>query len=194
METGTPLEQPQIDRLEEVRNCSLEWPFDHPAQGTCVPGCSSYGTCHCGCGARPKLSQITFLSSRRVAGRPFTFVSGHQLRVAHPRAGIWSRNGVPVQRIRPLLLWLRERHGSIRAVAILLDTPEATIRGYLYNTKRKRVPPHTARKIADLVLAHRKQTRLLDTWEEQPGLRPIVRLPLKRRGSRRRNSSSRHAG
>jgi hypothetical protein len=129
-----------------------------------------------------------------VAGRPFTFVSGHQLRVAHPHAGIWSRNGIPVQGIRPLLFWLRERHGSIRAVAILLDAPEATIRGYVYNTKRKRVPPHAARKIADLVLAHRKQTHPLDMWEEQPGLRPFVRLPLKRRGSRRRNSSRRHAG
>lgn len=190
----TPPEEGQIALPGEVRNGSSEWPFLHPAQGTCVPGCSSYGTCHCGCGAHPKHSQITFLSSRRVAGQPFTFVSGHQLRVSHPRAGIWSRNGVPVQRIRPLLLWLRERHGSIRAVAILLDTPESTIRGYVYNTKRKRVPPHAARKIADLVLAHRKQTRLLDMWEEQPGLRPVVRLPLQLRGSRERNSSRQHAG
>jgi hypothetical protein len=116
------------------------------------------------------------------------------LRVTHPRLGIWSRNGVPVERIRPLVFWLRERHGSIRAVAILLEIPEATIRGYVYNTKRKRVPPHTARKIADLVLAHRKQTRLLDMWEEQPGLRPVVRLPLRRRGSRERNSSRQQAG
>lgn len=161
MEIGTPPEQHQIEQAEELPTGSSEWPSLHPARGTCVPGCSSYGTCHCGCGARPKLSQITSPSSSRVAGRPFTFVSGHQLRVVHPRAGMWSRNGIPVHRIRPLLFWLRERHGSIRAVAILLNTPEATIRGYVYNTKRKRVPPHTARKIADLVLAHRKPTRPL---------------------------------
>jgi hypothetical protein len=94
-----------------------------------------------------------------------------------------SKNGVPIEQIRPLLFWLRERHGSIKAVAIMLDTPEATIRGYAYNTKRKRVPPDTARRIVNLVLAHRKQPRLLDTWEEQPGLRPMVRLQLRRKRS-----------
>jgi hypothetical protein len=190
----TRREGPPDGRTEELHDRLLEWPFDHPARGTCIPGCPSHGRCHCGCGARPKLSQITHEPSRRIAGRPSTFVSGHQLRVTHPRLGIWSRNGVPVERIRPLVFWLRERHGSIRAVAILLEIPEATIRGYVYNTKRKRVPPHTARKIADLVLAHRKQTRLLDMWEEQPGLRPVVRLPLRRRGSRERNSSRQQAG
>ena len=37
----------------------------------------------------------------------------------------------------------------MRAVAIMLDTPEATIRGYAYNTKRKRVPPATAEEDRD---------------------------------------------
>lgn len=160
-----------------------DWPFPHPTRGTCVPGCSSYGACHCGCGARPKLSHITVLSAHRVAGQPFTFVSGHQLWVIHPHAGIWSKTGVPIEQIRPLLFWLRERHGSIKAVAIMLDTPEATIRGYAYNTKRERVPPDTARRIVNLVLAHRKQPRLLDTWEEPPGLRPSVRLRLRKKRS-----------
>jgi len=44
----------------------------------------------------------------RIAGRPFTFSSGHQLRVIHPHAGIWSRNEVPIEQIRPLLFW----HGN----------------------------------------------------------------------------------
>jgi hypothetical protein len=166
---------------DEPYDQRLEWPFDHPARGTCIPGCSSNGRCHCGCGARPKLSQITHEPSSRIAGRPFTFVSGHHLRVVHPHAGIWSRNGVPVERIRPLVFWLRERHGSIRAVAILLEIPEATIRGYVYNTKRKRVPPLAAGRIADLVLAHRKPARPLDMWEEQPGFRSVARLSLSRR-------------
>lgn len=78
---------------------------------------------------------------------------------------------VPVGRIRPLVLWLRERHGSIRAVSILSGIPESTLRGYVYNTKRKNVPPQAAEKIAALVLAHRKPRRPLDIWEEQPGLR-----------------------
>ncbi|MGH2658907.1 MAG: hypothetical protein ACRDHS_04395 [Actinomycetota bacterium] len=69
------------------------------------------------------------------------------------------------------MFWLRDRLGSMRAVATLLQIPEATIRGYAYNTKRKRVPPQAARKIATLVLAHRKPTGPLDLWEEQPGIR-----------------------
>jgi len=152
------------------------WRHSHPPRGTCEPRCLLYGRCHCGCGARPKFSQVTFASSGRVAGRPFTFVPGHQLRVLHPRAGTWSRNGVPVEAIRPLLFWLRERHGSIRAVSRLLQMPEGTIRGYVYNRRRKRVPPQTAKRITDLVLAHRKRAGLLDMWEEEPGLRPVVSL------------------
>jgi len=72
------------------------------------------------------------------------------------------------------VFWLRERHRSIRAVATLLQLPEATIRGYVYNTKWKRVPPETATRIVSLVLAHRKPTGPLDLWEEEPGLRPII--------------------
>lgn len=182
VETGMSDQPPHVEHEDESRNSS-DWLFPHPTRGTCVPDCASYGTCHCGCDARPKLSHVTSLSSHRVTGRPFTFVSGHQMRMIHPRAGMWSKNGVPIEQIRPLLFWLRERQGSIKAVAILLDTPEATIRGYAYNTKRKRVPPHTARRIASLVLAHRKQARLLDMWEEQPGLRPLVRLQRKKKRS-----------
>jgi len=148
------------------------WPHSHPPRGTCEPGCPLYGRCHCGCGARPKLSQVTFASAGRVAGRPFTFVPGHQLRVLHPRAGTWSRNGVPVEAIRPLLFWLREQHGSMRAVALLLRIPEATIHGYAYNQRRKRVPPDAAQVIVRLVLAHRKPRSPLDVWEERPGFRP----------------------
>jgi hypothetical protein len=54
--------------------------------------------------------------------------------------------------------------------------PEGTIRGYVYNRRRKRVPPQTAKRITDLVLAHRKRAGLLDMWEEEPGLRPVVSL------------------
>jgi hypothetical protein len=158
---------------DATRDDSSGWHFIHPARGTCAPGCPSYGRCHCGCGASPKLSQVTFASSARMAGRPFTFVSGHQLRVIHPRAGMWSRNGVPIETIRPLVFWLRDRHGSIRAVAGLLQMPEATLRGYVYNRRRKRVPPQAAKRISDLVLAHRKRAGSLDMWEEQPGPRSV---------------------
>lgn len=192
MQAGAQGESNLIGHLEDRRPCA--WHFPHPARGTCVPSCSSYGTCHCGCGGHPTLSQITYQRSGRVAGRPFTFVSGHQLRVAHPRAGIWSRNGVPVERIRPLVFWLRDRLGSIRAVATLLQIPEATIRGYAYNTKRKRVPPQTAKKIANLVLAHRKPIGPLDLWEEQPGIRSSPSVLEIGRRARRVTVTTRNAG
>lgn len=157
------------------------WPFPHLPRGTCVPGCPSFGRCHCGCGAHPKRSGVTFASGFREAGRPFTFVPGHQLRVRHPRAGGWSKSGVPVDKIRPLVFWLREKHGSIRAVAELLRIPESTLRGYVYNTKRKRVPPEAARKVVTLVLAHRDpRHRALDVWEEEPGFRQVVSLRVHR--------------
>jgi hypothetical protein len=64
----------------------------------------------------------------------------------------------------------------MREVAELLAIPEATIKGYVYNRKRKRVPPHSARKIADVVLAHRRRGGPLDIWEEEPGV--LRREPL----------------
>ena len=134
METQ-PLREPPLEPR------SAGWTFDHPSHGTCVPDCPSYGTCHCGCGATPKRSAVTSVPWNRHAGHPFTFVPGHQLRVVHPRAGMWSKQGVPVERVRPLIRWLRMQHGSVRAVAELLQMPESTLRGYLYNAKRKRVPP-----------------------------------------------------
>jgi hypothetical protein len=147
------------------------WAFLHPSRGTCVSGCRSYGWCHCGCGRRPKRSGVTYALGGRIKGRPYVFVSGHQARVLHPRAGAWSSRGVPVERVRPLLFWLRDQHGSMRIVALLLRMPEATIHGYAYNQKRKRVPPHAAHAIVQLVLLHRRTRSSLATWEEVPGLR-----------------------
>ncbi len=171
METQ-PLREPPLEPR------SAGWTFDHPSHGTCVPDCPSYGTCHCGCGATPKRSAVTSVPWNRHAGHPFTFVPGHQLRVVHPRAGMWSKQGVPVERVRPLIRWLRMQHGSVRAVAELLQMPESTLRGYLYNAKRKRVPPEAAQRIVDLTLAHRRRLRPLELWEEIPGQleQPVIVL------------------
>jgi hypothetical protein len=73
---------------------------------------------------------------------------------------------VDVERIRPLIFWLRERHGSIRAVAELVHIPESTLRGYVYNTKRKRVPPLSAKRIVMEVLAHRPSSNTFNSWED----------------------------
>lgn len=156
------------------------WPFDHPPRGSCEPACPAYGRCHCGCAVRPRRSPITDRASGRVAGRPSTFAAGHHVRVHHPRSGCWSTNGVEVDRVRPLLFFLRLKHGTVRRVAAMLQMPEATVRGYLYNRRRKRVPPAAARRIVTLVLAHRKRSGPLDIWEEAPGfLRETVLRELR---------------
>ena len=150
----------------------VEWPFPHPAKGTCIPGCSRYGHCHCGCDERPKVSGVSFAKDHRSRGRPFVFRSGHQARVLVCAGfGPWSKSGVPVERVRPLLAWLHERHGTWGAVAQLLGMPTSTIKGYANNRRRRSVPPEAARRIQQLVLAHRKRGTVLDWWETEPGFR-----------------------
>lgn len=152
------------------------WSFDHPPRGTCHEGCTMYARCHCGCGQEPRVSKVTYETGDRYRGEPYVFVAGHHIRLFHPRAGAWSRNGVPVEKIRPLLLWLRSRHGSVRATAAILRIPEATVRGYMYNRKRRHVPPDAASAIVSLVLAHRKASDPLSSWEEPPGLLETERM------------------
>jgi hypothetical protein len=147
------------------------WPYMHPPKGTCVPGCQRYGLCHCGCARRPRVSQVTFAPEHRYADRPFVFVSGHHARVFRRLGAPWSKSGVPVESVRPLLAWLHTRHGTWDAVAELLGIPTSTIKGYANNRKRRSVPPEAARRIQRLVLAHRKRGTLLDRWETEPGFR-----------------------
>jgi hypothetical protein len=149
------------------------WAFEHPRSGTCTPGCHLYGRCHCGCGEQPTISAATIERENRVRGRPYAFRQGHGARVRlRGGGGHWSRRGVPVDRVRPLLTWLHERHGTWEAVAILLRIPTSTVRGYANNTRRRRVPPESAHRIQQLVLAHRPPRSLLDRWETEPGMRP----------------------
>lgn len=162
-----------IDDLHERSTLSTKtwWPFDHPPKGTCVPGCRLYGRCHCGCGERPTLSPATFERHARIKGRPYAFRRGHQTRVVIRHGGHWSRRGVAVDKIRPLLAWLHQKHGTWEAVATLLRIPTSTIKGYANNARRRRVPPDAARKIQRLVLAHRNRGSALDRWETEPGFR-----------------------
>lgn len=171
---ATAFDQPWPDGPERTRRW---WSFNHPPSGTCIPGCRLYGRCHCGCGERPTISPATFERANRVKGRPYAFGTGHQARVVLRSSGIWSRNGIPVDRVRPLLAWLHRRHGTWKEVAVLLRMPMSTIKGYANNTRRKRVPPESARRIQQLVMAHRsKATSVLDQWENEPGVRPAVSL------------------
>jgi hypothetical protein len=164
---------------DEIPRTKTWWIFDHPPHGTCTPGCRSFGTCHCGCGERPTRAIASVVEMKRVRGRPYTFRAGHQARVLIRRSGgHWSKRGIPIERIKPLLTWLHERHGTWEAVASLLRMPTSTIKGYANNSRRRRVPPEAARRIQQLVLAHRprEQASMLDQWESEPGLRPVTGL------------------
>lgn len=102
----------------------------------------------------------------RLKGRPFVFASGHHARVFRRRGGAWTRHGVSADRIRPLVFWLRDRLGSIRAVAEALGMPESTVRGYVYKRRLKRVPPEAAHAVTELVLLHRPTgADPLSQWE-----------------------------
>lgn len=50
----------------------------HPARGTCEPGCSLYGVCHCGCGGVTPINRRH--SDRywnRHSGQPMCYLQGH---------------------------------------------------------------------------------------------------------------------
>jgi len=147
------------------------WQYTHPPLGTCSDPCPQYGWCHCGCGERPTLAKNTLGQSHRVRGEPFIFRAGHHARVFRRQAGHWSKRGVPVERVRPLLVWLHDRHATWASVAELLQMPTSTIKGYANNSARRRVPPESAQRIQQLVLAHRKPATFLSQWETKPGLR-----------------------
>jgi len=99
MEIERSPNHPEFQHDEDLLRDGTRWLFGHPTRGTCVPGCSSYGKCHCGCGVRPKVSHITVPSTHRIAGRPFTFPSrGHQLRVIARMPGYGRGTGYPSSR------------------------------------------------------------------------------------------------
>ena len=131
------------------------WPFEHPPRGTCWARCPAYGRCHCGCGGATKPSRLTDKNTSRERDAPSVFSPGHYVRLFHPRVGHFGRTGVDVERVRPLIYWLREQHGSMRAVADFLRIPESTLRGYAYKRGLKRVPPDAADRVTRGVLAHR---------------------------------------
>lgn len=92
---------------------------------------------------------------------------GHRARVFITGGGAWTARGVDISRVRPLLVWLRTKHGSVKAVAQLLGMPVSTVRGYMYKSSIQRVPGPAAEAIASSVLAHRSRRPdpLASQWE-----------------------------
>jgi hypothetical protein len=182
-----------LDEIFDIRTKAW-WGFDHAPRGSCTPGCRLYGRCHCGCGGSPTISVATVTREGRIKGRPFAFMRGHQARVLLRGGGHWSRRGIPVEKVRPLLAWLHDRHGTWGAVAVLLRIPMSTVKGYANNGCRRRVPPEAAKRISELVLAHRTRGTTLDRWEAEPGVRPrpVIPslLPPPRRGAKKSSVTS----
>jgi len=155
----------QVAQRDDDGESDAIWLFDHEPRGTCHERCPSFGTCHCGCGrgTRATIHDDDRLNRRR--GMPYVFSPGHHMRIFHPHAGAYVRSGVEVSRIRPLVFWLREHHGSMRAVATWLGVPESTLRGYAYKQELQRIPPDAAKKIVAAVMFHRPTSTSWQAWE-----------------------------
>lgn len=82
---------------------------------------------------------------------------------------VWQTRGETRtdSRPRPEAMKARGRGGQCAA------DPSRTgwTRRYANNRARRRVPPDAARRIQQLVLAHRKPVSFLNQWETKPGLR-----------------------
>lgn len=158
--------------------------WGHESRGTCRRPCRLYGRCHCGCGGFTRRSPQMRRSTGQVRGEPYVFRHGHNARAG---VGPWARRGVPVARVAPLLEWLRSIYGTQVAVASLIGMSESYI-STLLRGKRARTSREIARRIVDVVLAHRR--RRADPWTfDEVG--PIVRPPLPDEAERARKEVQR---
>ena len=155
----------QVAQRDDDGEIAAAWPFGHAPRGTCLDSCPSFGSCHCGCGRRTKATIHDDVGTSRRRGMPYVFSPGHHMRIFHPGAGAYVRSGVEVTRIRPLIFWLRERHGTMRAVATWLGVPESTLRGYAYKQELQRIPPDAAKKIVAAVMMYRPASTSWHGWE-----------------------------
>lgn len=165
------------------------WDYDHAPRGTCVKGCRDYGVCHCGCGGVPSKSiQKHNVGQNAPAekGEPRIFVRGHNPYRGSP--GCWQRTGVPLERIRPLILWAQEQYG-IPGAAKRMGIPWATLNMARYSRTKQTVTPQTARIIVEFVLAHRRRTSM-EPWATFDTDRPRPATQYERELSRRGAAAS----
>ena len=59
-------------------------------KGTCVPDCSTYGVCHCGCGRATNVAPANRPMDGHVISRRFAYVYGHT-----PTARYWKGPAIP---------------------------------------------------------------------------------------------------
>lgn len=144
-----------------------------------MPGCELYGRCHCKPDC-PKVPGVAAYTDRRrgyVQGRPAVFGHGHRL----GREGNgWPRRGIPIERVRPLAHWLRDRYGYVRACEVV-GLPAGTWDRVMTYTGAKYVDPETAKRIVDVVLAHRIPEGSRSPFDVERRVLPAAELERMRR-------------
>ena len=144
--------------------------FNHPPRGTCIPGCPLYGVCHCGCGGATSLAMAQDPRFGVIRGLSRVFCRGHQIRRGNRRWARWSVNGVPNERIRPLLAFLKKRYGTCHSVASSLGVSTDVVSRHLRGD-RANMNPRIAARVAALVLAgqpadREHRARPSTAWEQ----------------------------
>ena len=143
-------------------------------QGTCNDGrCKFHGWCHCGCGRAAFVTPQTRANRRWTRGKPLRWVAGHSpgsranyqfLAAARP-AGPIHRYDIPIERVRPLAVFVHRRAGTIPAAAVLCGLSYGTFNHILYGRKAKGVTPQTAEHVVSAVLAIRGHLKP-DAWHQ----------------------------
>lgn len=177
----------------------------HELRGSCpTPACPKHGYCHCidNCGQRTAVAKWANSCQGVLRGYPNCFVRGHSRHhpdAKQPDTAGWSRRGVPIEKVKPLASWLRDRYG-FRGACEVAGVSFGTMDSILYGTgHRTRVADFTARRITETVLAHR-QLRL-DPWafeaeeprrvipqRERDRLEDVVRREKERRDTAKRRA------
>ncbi len=127
-------------------------------KGTCIPACPSYGMCHCGeCGLPTKVYGHNKGKKTYVYGEPCINRNGHHDRVAGTNKGRYSYTTVPIERVRPLVTYLRAYHGGLNrdALAARIGLSVGAMNNLLYDRQSKRVSFEVAAIVVAAVTAVR---------------------------------------
>ncbi len=85
---------------------------------------------------------------------PLMWVSGHS---PGCKAANRHMQDIPIDRVRPLALWLGRECGTITAACVISGVPRGTFDVLCYSRSRRGVNPKTAAKIVAAVLAVRSR-------------------------------------
>jgi hypothetical protein len=135
--------------------------------GTCdALECPLHGRCHCGCGEEAKINKKSSAPWQRVRGMPAMFSQGHHPKTRasgftgpdDPRRSVGAPHwhNVPIEKVRPLVLFLAAQYPSARQAAFAIGISESTMHTLKSSKQKKGVSPELARTISAAVLKHRR--------------------------------------